>query len=235
MMHAWTTSWGVSTRLVGGVIMTHSDDDGLVLPPRIAPKHVVIIPIYRDDSEKAAVLEYCDKLAAELKTQRFHERLLQVDVDKRDMRGGDKTWQHIKKGVPIRLEIGPRDMANGAVFLGRRDRSPKDKAGVPRDQFVKTVVPLLEEIQSALYERALKNREAATQKLDSWAQVEEYFQGEKSGFALCHWAEDPAVGQKLASLKVSIRCIPSDGPEEAGKCIVTGKPSSKRAVLAKAY
>ncbi|MBY0369556.1 proline--tRNA ligase, partial [bacterium] len=234
MSHAWTTSWGVSTRLIGGVIMAHSDDDGLVLPPRIAPKHIVIVPIFRDDSEKASVLEYCDKLAAELKTQQYHGRALQVEVDKRDMRGGDKTWQHIKKGVPVRLEIGPRDMANGAVFMGRRDRAPRDKTGVPRDQFVRTAVAVLDEIQAALYDRALKAREAATQRIDTASDFQAYFEGE-GGFAVAHWSEEPELMKKLAELKVSIRCIPLDGPDEPGKCLFSGKPSSKRAIFAKAY
>jgi prolyl-tRNA synthetase len=126
---AWTTSWGVSTRLIGGLIMTHSDDNGFVVPPRIAPLHVVIVPIYRNDQEKAQVLEYVQSLAKDLKAQNFSGGTVRVKVDDRDIRGGDKAWQYIKQGVPVRVEVGPRDMAKGEVFVGRRDKGPKEKSG----------------------------------------------------------------------------------------------------------
>ncbi len=242
MAHAWTTSWGVSTRLIGGVIMAHSDDDGLVLPPRIAPKHVVIIPIFRDESEKAGVIEYCDTLAAELSARYYHEGKVRVLVDKRDMRGGDKTWQHIKRGVPIRLEVGPRDMAAKSVFMGRRDKTPKDKVGVPRDEFVNTCVSILDEIQAALYQKALTERDSNMRRIDDLKEFEEFFTAKSAdkpeihgGFALCHWSDDPRLDAKLAELKVTIRCVPLSGPEESGKCLFTGKPSHRRAVFAKSY
>jgi prolyl-tRNA synthetase len=127
----WTTSWGVSTRLIGAVIMTHSDDDGLVLPPRIAPEHVVLLPIHRSDEERAAVLEACRKLEAALAAARFADEPIRVKVDARDLRGGDKVWQHVKQGVPVRVEIGPRDLAAGAASVSRRDRGPKEREAVP--------------------------------------------------------------------------------------------------------
>ncbi len=148
---AWTTSWGVSTRLVGALIMTHSDDDGLVLPPRLAPNHVVILPIYRKDDERAQVLEYCNKLET-----RTDGRLLRRDgptagrIDDRDMRGGEKNWHHIKRGVPLRLEIGPKDIAKDAVFLGRRDTG--EKQGIGRDELVGSVVSPLDEMQDNLFQ-----------------------------------------------------------------------------------
>lgn len=240
--YAWTTSWGVSTRLIGGVIMAHSDDDGLVLPPKVAPKHVVIIPIFREESEKAAVFEYCEKLARELNDVPFAGRTVRAEVDKRDMRGGDKNWQHIKKGVPIRLEVGPRDMASGAVFMARRDRPHREKTSVPRAEFLQTVARILEEIQKGLFDRALAARTAATKEINDPKEFEAYFTPKNpdkpeihGGFALCHWAEDPRLEAKLAELKVSIRCIPLDGKKEAGKCLFSGKPSTGRAVFAKSY
>ncbi len=242
MAYAWTTSWGVSTRLIGGLIMAHSDDDGLVLPPKIAPKHVVLVPIFREESEKAAVFEYCDALAKEIARVPFSDGLVRVEVDKRDMRGGDKNWQHIKRGVPIRLEVGPRDMASGSVFMGRRDKAHRDKTSLPKEQFVKTVASILEEIQSGLFQRALAAREAVTKRIDDPKEFEAFFTPKNpdkpevhGGFALSHWSDDPRLAAKLAELKVSIRCIPLDGPEEPGKCLFSGKPSSRRAVFAKAY
>jgi prolyl-tRNA synthetase len=241
-VYAWTTSWGVSTRLIGGLIMAHSDDDGLVLPPRVAPKHVVIVPITREDSEKTAVYAYCDALARELNDTRYHEGFVRAEVDKRDMRGGDKNWQHIKKGVPIRLEVGPRDMASGSVFMARRDKAHRDKSGVPRDQFVKTVGSILDEIQAGLFAKALAAREAVTRKIDSAEEFIEFFTPKNAdkpeihgGFALCHWSDDPVLTAKLAELKVSIRCIPLDAPHEVGKCLFSGKPSNQRAIFAKSY
>jgi prolyl-tRNA synthetase len=239
---AWTTSWGVSTRLIGGVIMAHSDDDGLVLPPKIAPKQVVIIPIYREESERASVLEYCDALCKEISQVTYGDGPVRAEVDKRDLRGGDKVWQHIKKGVPIRLEVGPRDIANNSVFMGRRDKAHRDKAGIPRGEFVQKVAHFLEEIQTGLYDRALAARDAVTRKIDDPKEFEDFFTAKNpnrpeihGGFALCHWAEDPRLEAKLAELKVTIRCVPLEGPQETGKCLFSGKPSTKRAVFAKAY
>ena len=122
------TSWGVSTRLIGGMIMTHSDDDGFVAPPRLAPQHVVICPIYKDDATKADILAYCQSLQKELSAQRFHDRKVVVTVDNRDIRGGDKAWGWIKKGVPLRVEVGPRDFAANSVFVARRDTGEKARS-----------------------------------------------------------------------------------------------------------
>lgn len=254
---AWTTSWGVSTRLIGGLIMSHSDDDGLVLPPRLAPKHVVINPIYRNDDERKIVLEYCDRLSKDLSSLQFGEdRLgatkLQVWFDDRDLRGGDKTWQHIKKGVPVRLEIGPRDIQNDSVFMGRRDHSPRDKKSVERGELLSTIVATLEEIQSNLHARALEKRRTNTQIINDWQEFEAYFGGSSAagdedsgsgGFAVAHWSDDPsdadAIDAKLKPLKVSARCIPLDQDEVGGpgngKCIFTGKPSNQRVIFARSY
>lgn len=240
---AWTTSWGVSTRLVGGLIMTHSDDDGLIVPPRLAPVHVVIVPIFRSDDEKPAVMEYCQALARQVRDVQYDGRAVQVELDSREMRGGDKVWSWIKKGVPIRLEVGPRDMAADSVFVGRRDKTPKDKVGMGRAEFVAGVAGMLAEIQNALLERARAYRDANTVTIDSKEEFYRYFtpaNAEKpemhGGFAWAHFCGDPKVEQKLKDdLNVTVRCVPLDGPKESGTCPFTGLPSKQRVVFAKAY
>ena len=238
----WTTSWGVSTRLVGGLIMTHGDDDGAIVPPRLAPQHVVILPIYRDDSQRAAILEYCNSLKQELEDQRYGEQRLRVKIDDRDLRGGEKAWQWIKRGAPLRVEIGPRDMEADSCFVARRDRSPKEKQGIPRAEFVATITTLLDEMQDGLFEKAKKLRDDATRSIDSLDEFREFFTPQDAerpeihgGLALCHWNECEEVDQILKEMKVTIRCVPLDENDESGTCIFTGKPSEKRAVFAKAY
>ena len=241
-VYAWTTSWGVSTRLIGGLLMTHADDDGLVLPPKLAPRHVVILPIYRNDEERSDVLGFCDRLHQELRDKQYDSVPLAVEIDDRDIRGGEKVWQHIKRGVPIRLEVGPRDVAADSVFMGRRDKGPKEKAGINRQEFVAQVTELLDDIQNTIFERASKFREENTVQIDSLADFEAYFTPENTkkpeihgGFALCHWADDPATDEVLKRHKVTARCIPLDGESEPGTCIFSGQPSPRRIVLAKGY
>ncbi len=239
---AWTTSWGVSTRLIGGLVMTHSDDDGLILPPRLAPAHVVILPIYRNDDERATVLDYCRRVDKELTAQSYDGASVRVTVDSRDLRGGEKTWYHIKRGVPVRLEIGPRDVQSDAVFAARRDKPPKEKAGVPRAEFVANIATLLGEIQQNLFDRAKASRESATREIDDAKEFEAFFTPKNAdnpeihgGLAWCHFSEGPELAELLGKLKVTIRCVPSDGPAEPGKCFLTGRPSQRRGVFAKAY
>ncbi|HVS02109.1 MAG TPA: His/Gly/Thr/Pro-type tRNA ligase C-terminal domain-containing protein, partial [Thermoanaerobaculia bacterium] len=239
--YVWTTSWGVSTRLIGALIMTHSDDDGLVLPPRLAPKHVVVLPIWRSDEDRARVLERCEALAGELADQRFAGEPIRVVVDRSEAHGG-RNWEYIKRGVPIRLEIGPRDLEKGSVCLRRRDQAPRDKAFPPQGELVARAPDILQEIQDELYRRALAFREQHTRRIDSLDELRAFFtpQNEErpeihGGFALVHRADDPRVHELLKELKVTIRCIPLDGEEEPGRCVVTGEPSARRALLAKAY
>ena len=241
---AWTTSWGSSTRLIGGLIMTHSDDDGLVLPPRIASAHVVLLPIFRKESEKPQVLEYCRNLAAELRAVEYHGRRLVVEIDERDI-GGARGWDWIRKGIPVRLEIGPRDMAADAVFMGRRDLGHREKVSLPRPEFVARIAEILDEIQQKLYDRALAFRQAHTRSIDDRGEFDAYFtpsDAEKpeihGGFALCYWCGDDACEARIKEdLNVTIRCIPlaesTDPPD--GPCICCGKPGARRAVFAKAY
>ena len=246
---AHTTSWGVSTRLIGGMIMAHADDDGMVMPPKLAPTHVVILPITFRADDPAKVLAYCESLARELRDQRYAGRDLEVEIDARDIRGGEKTWQWVKKGVPLRLEVGPRDMADDAVFMARRDKGAKDKVSVPRAQFLAEVTQILDEIQTGLFERAKAFREAHTQVIDDKDAFYKFFTPKNAdqpeihgGFALTHWSGDHDVAEQIQTdLGVTIRCIPTDDPAnpaigaEPGTCPFSGKPSPRRVVWAKAY
>jgi prolyl-tRNA synthetase len=239
-VYAWTTSWGVSTRLIGALIMAHSDDDGLVLPPRLAPYHVVILPIYRSDEERASVLAYCDNIRRELAGTQYDGECLRVQLDDRDLRGGEKNWQHIKRGVPLRLEVGPRDIARGGALITLRDTG--EKLSPSRGDLAAVASDSLEKMQERLFQRALALRERHTRRIDSLEEFREYFTPENSerpeihgGFALCHFVDEQATAKVLEELKVTIRCIPLAGEDEAGRCVFTGKPSSRRAVFAKAY
>jgi prolyl-tRNA synthetase len=238
-VYAWTTSWGVTTRLIGALIMVHSDDDGLVLPPKLAPAHVVILPIYRSDEEKGTVLRYCEGLRTDLAAQSYDGEPVRVRIDDRDAR--DKKWHWIKKGVPIRVEIGPRDVASGEPFVSRRDIGGKGVA-TPRDKLVAGIAKSLSEIQQTLFDRAAKLREGATVRIDNLKEFDEFFTPKDDerreihgGLAYSHFVESPQMDEKLKSLKVTVRCIPLDAKDEPGKCIFTGRPSSRRGVFAKAY
>jgi len=240
--HAWTTSWGVSTRMIGTLIMAHGDDDGVIMPPRVAPSQVVIIPITPKPDSKDAILEACDALAAELKTQSFHGEPLRVRVDKRDVKA--KTWEWVKKGAPVRVEIGPRDLENGKVAVCNRTDGPKDKAFLDQAEFVNGLLDRLEGIQQELLKRATALRDDNTKKIESMDELVAFFTPENpkkpeihGGFALCHWAGSADDEEKLQKdLKITIRCVPGgDEFAEDGKCIVTGAPSSRRVVFAKSY
>ena len=238
--YAWTTSWGVSTRLIGGLIMTHSDDDGLVLPPKLAPAHVVILPIYKTPEERAKVVPFCEGLKKDLAAQHYAGEAVRVRIDDRDIRGGDKKWQWVKRGVPIRLEIGLRDIDNGTLFPARRDGVKSEK--VAPAEFVANVAATLAEMQQGLFDRAAKLRDEATVRIDSLAEFEKFFTPKNAenpeihgGLAYCHFVDSPEIEEKLKELKVTVRCVPLDGEAEAGTCIFTGKPSAKRGVFAKSY
>jgi prolyl-tRNA synthetase len=245
LSHAWTTSWGVSTRLVGGMIMTHSDDDGLICPPKLAPTHVVIIPVTHKAEERQKVLDYCQALKKELKQKHFGGRAIQVDIDDRDIRGGDKIWQWIKKGVPIRLEVGPRDIQNDSLFMGRRDKAPKDKGPIARSEFVAKVEQILQEMQDGLFQRALAFRKENTRVIDTKEEFYAWFTPPETaenaptpihaGFAMTHFSGDTELEKKIKDdLGVTVRCIPLE-PGEPGTCPFTGEPSAKRVVWAKSY
>jgi len=243
--YAWTTSWGSTTRLIGAMLMTHSDDDGFIAPPKVAPLHVAIVPIWRSDEDKPRVLEYCHNVARELRAQRFADKPVSVMVDERDERGGDKVWNWIKKGVPLRLEIGPRDMEKDALFVGRRDRAPKDKQSVPRAEFVASIVATLQSIQDTLFARAKDLREQHSRTIDSKDEFYAWFTAPRvpenaptpihGGFALTHFNGDVKLEQRIKNdLGVTVRCIPLE-KSEPGTCPFTGEPSPQRVVWAKAY
>ncbi|ADB19307.1 prolyl-tRNA synthetase [Pirellula staleyi DSM 6068] len=239
---AWTTSWGVSTRLIGALIMTHSDDDGLIIPPKLAPKHIVLLPIYRNDEERTAVLAYVKSLKVELESQKYSGESIRVMIDDRDLRGGEKNWQHVKKGVPLRAEIGPKDIAKNGVFLARRDTG--EKVGVGREDLVATIADRLDAIQKNLFDRALAYREEHTRNVDSLDDLIAWFTPKNTaedkaeihgGFAMCHLVDEPAVDELLKKHRLTVRCIPLAGAVDEGTCIVTGKPVTKRVVVAKSY
>jgi prolyl-tRNA synthetase len=238
--HVWQTSWGVSTRLVGAVIMAHSDDEGLVLPPRLAPIHVVIVPIWKSDTERTQVCDAAHKLAKELR-----EDGLTVKVDDRDnMRPGDKYYEWERKGVPVRIELGPRDLQAGTVMLKRRI-APVDANGkavketLPMQDLGLAVGKILDEFQRFLYERALKFREANTVSVDTWDDFVAVFKGEGSKFVYAHWDGTAATEKAIKeATKATIRCLPYEGQGPAaapGACIKTGAPSARRVLFAKNY
>lgn len=232
----WTSSWGASTRLIGGLIMTHSDDDGLVLPPRIAPAHIVLLPIIHKEEDRAAILSYCDKLAQTLRELHYHERTLTVEIDTRELTGGEKAWSWVKKGIPIRLEIGKKECEAQTVFMGRRDKAYKDKLTLTHTEFTDTVLAILDNIQANLYEKARLFLANHTKLMSSQADFYHYFAGDNNGFALAHFCGDSAIEAKVkADLNVTIRCIPFESEGGQGTCIFTGKPSKQAVLFAKAY
>jgi prolyl-tRNA synthetase len=240
--HAWATSWGVSTRLVGGLIMTHSDDNGLVLPPRLAPLHVVIVPIFRKPEEKVAVLEACHKLAAAVRDLPLREWLnyepVVAKVDDREQhQPGFKFAEWEIKGVPIRVELGPKDLDKKACVLARRDIPGKEakEFGVPLDGAATRIGQILQQMQKDLLDRARKCRDANSHTVDSYEEFKQRIE-EPGGFFWCHWDGTRATEDKIAAeTKATIRCIPFDRPKETGKCMVTGQPSEGRVVFARAY
>lgn len=237
----WTTSWGVSTRLIGGMIMTHSDDDGLVIPPRVAPTHIVVLPVTPKEDTRDQVLKSCEELVKNLKNSKFATDSIRVEIDDRDLRGGEKYWQWVKKGIPLTVEVGPRDLENGTVYVGRRDLGSK-RESMERSQLIDSVSSILDEIQSNLFARALAFREENTRSIDDKEQLYAYFTSDNQskpeihgGFALVHWDRDPQWEEQLKNdLKVTIRCIP-EKKSEPGTCIFSGKESPCRVVLAKSY
>ena len=227
--YVWATSWGVSTRLMGALVMAHSDDHGLVLPPKLAPIQVVIVPIYRKADELAKLAEVIDPLVAKLKAKG-----ISVKFDDSDNRKpGWKFAEYELKGVPLRLAMGGRDLENGTVELARRDILTKETVAV--DGVEDMIENLLEEIQNSIFQKALDFRAEKTTKVDSYDEFKELLET-KTGFFLAHWDGTTETEEKIQSeTKATIRCIPFDSEEEEGVCMVTGKPSKQRVVFAKSY
>lgn len=225
----WGTSWGVSTRLMGALIMAHSDDDGLVLPPKLAPIQVVIVPIYKTDEELASISELADSY-----TKALRAKGVSVQFDKREThKPGWKFAEYELKGVPVRIAIGPKDMENGTVEIARRDT--KEKQTIIQDEAVEFVSNLLDKIQQNIYSKALNFKKENTQEVDDYETFKEVLET-KGGFIYAHWDGTAETEAKISEeTKATIRCIPLDQKQEEGKCIYSGKPSKGRVLFAKAY
>jgi prolyl-tRNA synthetase len=225
----WATSWGVSTRLIGGLIMTHSDDDGLVLPPNLAPIQVAIVPIYKGEEQLAQI----SKQVAVMKTE-LEAKGISVKYDDRDTyKPGYKFAEYEFKGVPVRIAIGPRDMENGTVEVARRDT--KEKEILQQQDIAGKIEHLLENIQNNLLQKAIDFRENLTHKADNWEEFKNLIEN-KTGFVIAHWDGTAETEEKIKQeTKATIRCIPIDNKQESGKCIFSGNPSTQRVVFAKSY
>ena len=229
LQHVWATSWGVSSRLMGALIMTHSDDHGLVLPPKLAPFQVVIVPIYKNEDELNEISSVAETLKSEL-----IKNNVSVKFDTRDtIRPGQKFAQHEIQGVPVRIAIGPKDLQNKTVEIARRDNLTKDY--IKLDLATDHVIHLLDEIQSNLLQRALKFRNENITKVDSFEEFKEVLEN-KGGFIFAHWDGSSETENKIKELtKATIRCIPETDDNESGNCIFSGNPSGQRVLFAKAY
>jgi prolyl-tRNA synthetase len=245
---AQTTSWGVSTRMVGGMIMTHGDDDGLRVPPRLAPYQVVIVPMLRDSDEDAAVLDYCRGLAADLNAQAALGEPVRALLDAKAVKASNKRWTWVKKGAPVIVEVGPRDMAGGNVSVIRRDRLYQDNGKLassiqPRGEFVAGVAALLEEIQAGMFAEAKARLDANIKRgVTDFAELERFFEagGRFPGWVEVEWSKPSgegleAVDQRLKALKLTLRNVPEDAAPATGACIFTGAPAVERVLVGRSY
>lgn len=233
--YAWTTSWGVSTRLLGALVMVHSDDNGLILPPRIAPNHVVILPIYKD-ADKIEVLNYCHAIKKELSMLRFFENRVQVNIDDRDLRGGEKNWHWIKKGVPIRIEVGIRDIVKNGLTYSSRDNI-ENKIFITIDDFQQSVVSILESMQNNILARATSYVDKKYKLIDNINEFNIFFNDDKdltNGFAVAYAVDHAEIEAFLKPLKVTARLL-FEREEISKKCIFTNKDTNRKMLFAKAY
>ncbi len=245
LKYAYTTSWGVSTRLIGGLIMVHGDDDGLVLPPKLSPLHIVILPVVPKDEFRNKVFEHCDKIKKQLSEIIYNNSNINVIVDKGELSGGRKKWDWVKKGVPIRLEIGPQEIDNDNLSVSRRDKSPYENLSQKTEEFINNASELLTEIQDSLYYRASKLLKDNTKTLNSKDEFYDFFTPRNrenpeihGGFVLAYFSGDQEIEKKIQEdLNVSIRCIPleDENKNEKGKCLFTGKPAEQKVIFGKAY
>ena len=233
----WTTSWAVSTRLIGGLIMTHADDDGLVLPPRIASAHVVLLPMLKKEEDK--VLDYCYELKKELEALTYHGRDVVVEIDTNDR--GSRKWDWVRKGVPLRIEIGAREVEAGQISVSRRDKAHNERESMTNAELVDGIGNILDDMHKNLYNKALDYRTENTKEIKDKESFKAFFTAKKEGdihggFALSHWDGTEETEAEIKNqLGVTIRCIPLDEPESDGNCVWTGKPSKQRVIFAKSY
>jgi prolyl-tRNA synthetase len=226
--YVWATSWGMTTRMIGALVMAHSDNNGLVLPPRVAPIQVVIVPIYKGNEEFPLIAEVANKIKDQLTALG-----ISVKFDKRDtFKPGWKFAEYELKGVPVRIAIGPRDIEKRTVEVARRDTL--EKKVLPQEGIAVCIKDLLEEIQENIYQKALNFRKENTHRVDSWDELVDVLEN-KGGFALAHWDGTIESEDRIKETKATIRCLLLDGEKEQGKCVVSGKTSNQRVVIAKAY
>ncbi len=236
LKYAWTTSWGASTRLIGALIMTHADDDGLRLPPEIAPHHLVVLPIIREEGHRAAVMEAAERLVRQAGAQVFDGETVRAHLDARDLPTPDKRWEWVRKGVPFILEIGPRDIEKGTVAVTDRLDLAAGKSFPTMAEFLGALPARLAAHSARLFEEARAMRKARTRRdITSADEMRGFFAEEGSGFVIAPWSEDEASLEAIADLGVSVRCLPYDQPADVGPCVLTGRPAKRVAVFAKAY
>jgi len=235
---AHTTSWGVSTRLIGTLIMAHADDDGLVLPPRVAPQQIIIIPVTPKAETRDAIIDACQALAEVLRREKsYAEAPLRVHVDTRDIGGGIKKWEWVKKGAPIRIEIGPRDLESGKVCLQRRDRAPMEKEFIPKEDFLRNATEILQEIHTTLLARATELRDNNITECADLDTFDKHWSQEQPGWLLTPWAGTREQEEEISKKhKIAIRCMPNDLQNETpAACLITGEPTPQRALWGRSY
>ena len=241
--YAHTTSFGTTTRLIGSMIMVHGDDDGMRVPPRVAPKQVVIIPVTPKEETREAVLAFAEQVANDLRKVDYHRYPLEVTVDKRDLRGGEKNWQWIKRGAPVRVEIGPRDLEAAKVMVCRRDKGPKEKVAMAAAELPQQIVGILDEIQHNYFTEAKARMEShIVEGIKDFEELTAFFTPKNAdkpeihgGFVSGKWCGDPETEKMLNEIKVTIRCLPLKQSGTTGKCILTGRDATIDAIFAKSY
>lgn len=241
--HAYTTSWGTTTRLIGGLIMCHGDDDGLRLPPRIAPKQVVIIPFIPKPELEKDVLAYAEEVAKEIEKETFFGQPISVIIDKRDMRGGEKNWNWIKKGVPLRIEVGPRERESRAAMVSQRNLPHKEKARLEFNELKTRIPEMLQSMQKAYFDTAKEHLENNIRTdIRTFDELKAFFTPVNAdkpeihgGFVLAKWCGDKETEKMLDELKVTIRCLPCDQSGTEGTCLLTGRKATLDAIFAKSY
>ncbi len=242
LQNPYTTSWGMTTRLIGAMVMVHSDDDGLRVPPRVAQKHVAIIPFLMKEESKADVLAYAEKVQHLLSQTVYDGRPIESAVDSRDLRAGEKKWDWVRKGVPLRIEVGLKEMEKGVVSLTRRDGSPKEREEISLEELSARVPQLLEEVQQNLFAQASSHLQEHTKKISSYVDLLAFFTPKNAdkpeihgGFARSLWCEQASCEERLNEHKLTIRCLPLKQSGETGSCVVCGKEATREAIIAKAY
>jgi prolyl-tRNA synthetase len=235
---AHTTSWGVSTRLIGTLIMAHADDDGLVLPPRVAPQQIVIVPVTPKEDSKAAIIDACQALATTLRRDHTYAgEPIRVHVDDRDLGGGVKKWEWVKKGVPLRVEIGPRDLEGRKVCVQRRDQAPNEKAFVDKEEFLRSASELLDQVHHSLLDRAIAFRDENITDISRLEDFTMHWTKDNPGWIRTPWAGSRQEEEALSKEhKITVRCLPIE--EQNGEevpCVLTGKGTKQRAIWGRSY